>query len=77
MKISIDSDKTVFVATHKETGKKYDVKAIHFDYNEVVVKRGSEKEQEIKDAGGHHCSSCDPEWDDWFKMDEVDIEIWV
>ena len=43
---------------------------ISFDFNEVIVKRSSEKEQEIIDKGYHHCCNCDPEYDDFLFFDE-------
>jgi len=60
-----------FRAWHKKKEKMYEVKEIAFDYQEIIVKRGFEKEQEIIDAGGHHCSSCDSEHPDWFLFRDI------
>jgi uncharacterized phage protein (TIGR01671 family) len=55
----------------------YDVREVSFDNREVIFKRGSEIEDEIRKAGKHHCNSCDPEANIWAKMDEVELMMYT
>lgn len=46
---------------------------IGFDDKTVIFKRGSTIEEEIIAAGGHHCSSCGSESDEWAKLENVEL----
>jgi uncharacterized phage protein (TIGR01671 family) len=55
----------------KKNKKMYKVLEISFDDDpSAVVKRAEEKVKEIIEAGGHHCSNCDQEYDDYLTLDD-------
>jgi uncharacterized phage protein (TIGR01671 family) len=57
--------------------KMYNVKEISFDYKEIVIKRACEKEEEIIKNGGHYCSSCDPEYDDFLLFKDAELMQYI